>query len=303
MRRFSWAQVVVMALAVLSFGETPQKITVCELKNDPAHYSHKLVEMEGFVSHGFEDFTFFDPNCPYTPTIWLEYGGTVSSGTVYCCGSTSATSRQQEFVVDGVPVPLTDDEQFRRFNTLLHDEGDTVIHATVVGRFFPGEREPHIFGSGNWGGYGHLGCCSLLAIQQVVSIDPHDRSDLDYRASPDQPKTLNCGTFQGLEPIPSDRAIFAIQHRAEAGEESWVFDDPKRVALTFLSQTQRIPEREITGVVEQKSSGRVVYQWHPPGKTEIYMVVVSRPYWLSFYASDENKVAWIVVAAYKSCGD
>lgn len=38
-----------------------------------------------------------------------------------------------------------------------------------------------------WGGYGHMGCCSLLAIQEVKSVNPVDRDDLDYGASVDQP--------------------------------------------------------------------------------------------------------------------
>jgi hypothetical protein len=33
------------------------------------------------------------------------------------------------------------------------------------------------------------------------------------------------------------------------------------------------------------------------------MLVVSRPYWLAFYANDPKRVAWVVVAAYVySCG-
>jgi hypothetical protein len=30
------------------------------------------------------------------------------------------------------------------------------------------------------------------------------------------------------------------------------------------------------------------------------MIVVSRPYWLTFYAKDARKAAWVVVAAYES---
>ena len=305
MRRFWCVYIVVLVLSVLSCGETPERITACKLKNDPAAYRHKLVKMEGFISHGFEDFTFFDPNCPYSPMIWLEYGGTIASGTVYCCGPSSARSRQKELVVDGVSVPLIDDEQFRRFDSLIHSEGDTVAHATILGRFFPGEREPRANGSGNWGGYGHFGCCSLLVIQQVISVDPHNREDVDYRASADQTDLgkLKCGTSQDIAPEPSDRLMFDIQHTAEGAEGSWILDDPKRVALIFLAQKLRIDQRDIRGLDERKSRGRVVYDWHPAGKPETYTVVVSRPYWLSFYAADESKVAWIVIAAYKSCGD
>lgn len=38
-------------------------------------------------------------------------------------------------------------------------------------------------------------------------------------------------------------------------------------------------------------------------KNLAYMVVVSRPYWLSYYAKDRKRVAWVVLAAYESsCG-
>ena len=43
--------------------------------------------------------------------------------------------------------------------------------------------------------------------------------------------------------------------------------------------------------------------WRPETKKASYMVVVSRPYWLSFYAKDRQKVAWVLAAAYESsCG-
>ena len=298
--------VIVLIASAFSFGEEPDKVTACKIKNDPAAYSHKLVQIEGFISHGFEDFTFFDPNCPYSPMIWLEYGGLVASGTIYCCGPTNARSRQKQLTVEGVSVPLTADDRFRQFDQLIHDQPDTVIHATVLGRFFPGNREKDRGKSGDWGGYGHFGCCSLLAIQQVLSVDPHDRGDdLDYRSSPDQPDLdkLKCGTYQILGGAPSYRATFDIQHRAEAGERVWVLSDPRKVALDFLTQNLHYDEKTVTGLSERRSQGRVVYDWHPEGRSATYELVVSHPYWLSFYAEDERKVAWIVLAAYKACGD
>ena len=54
--------------------EVPEKITVCQLKSDPARYNHKLVEVTGFISHGFEDFGLFDPKCESKNSIWLDYG-------------------------------------------------------------------------------------------------------------------------------------------------------------------------------------------------------------------------------------
>src|SRR5271157_920765 len=68
--------------------EEPEMVTVCKLKDDPALYNHKLIEVEGFVSSDFEDFTLFDPTCRSFPDVWLQYGGKTDSGTMYCCGTT-----------------------------------------------------------------------------------------------------------------------------------------------------------------------------------------------------------------------
>jgi hypothetical protein len=179
-RRFTCTLIFSLVFCVLSLAETPEKITACKLKADPAAYRHKLVEIAGFISYGFEDFTFFDPNCPYSPEIWLEYGGTAASGTIYCCGPSGAKSRPKELIVDRVSIPLIDDKQFRQFDKLIHDEGDTLVHATIVGRFFPGERERDANGkSGNWSGYGHFGVavCSRFS-KSYPSIRTTRRSRL-----------------------------------------------------------------------------------------------------------------------------
>src|SRR5215510_14127515 len=77
-----------------------EKVSLCELKKDPAKYNHRLVEITGFVSHGFEDFTVSDPDCPSWPNVWLEYGGTSGSNTMYCCGVTPSHTRPKELVVE-----------------------------------------------------------------------------------------------------------------------------------------------------------------------------------------------------------
>jgi hypothetical protein len=74
--------------------------------------------------------------------------------------------------VEEIPVPLVDDAYFQRFDDLLHRHRYTLLlHATVVGRFFAGEKIHNPKGT-YWGGYGHFGCCSLLVIQQVLSVEP-----------------------------------------------------------------------------------------------------------------------------------
>lgn len=280
------------------------KVSPCELKKDPGAFNHKLVEITGFVSHGFEDFTLFDLSCSSWPEVWLEYGGTDKSGTMYCCGVTSDRSRPKPLVVENITVPLIDDARFREFDRLIQRRPDSVVRATILGRFFAGEQVKYPRGT-SWGGYGHMGCCSLLAIQQIVSVDPQDRSDLDYGASADQPHIENSGCgYKYLTPIrPYDDSIKA-QREAELRGDAWAFDDPQRVAVAALARLLGVDERSITGLKEtRRAQGRVVFGWQPPAKRASYMVVASRPYWLSFYAKDPRRVAWVVAAAYESsCG-
>ena len=101
-----------IALGILSFvmsfassafcQEKPDKVSLCEITRDPAAYNHKLLEVTGLVAHGFEVFNFFDPICPSSPTIWLEYGGKSKSGTTYCCGVTPDRHRLKELVVENI---------------------------------------------------------------------------------------------------------------------------------------------------------------------------------------------------------
>lgn len=58
---------------------------------------------------------------------------------------------------------------FERFDARIRGGADVTFPATIVGRFFAGIRQPAA--TGVFWGYGHLGCCSLLVIQQVVSVD------------------------------------------------------------------------------------------------------------------------------------
>jgi hypothetical protein len=62
--------------------EVPAKATVCQLLADRKAWDHKLVEVSGFASHGFEDSSFSDPDCPSRFELWMEYGGKGSTGTM-----------------------------------------------------------------------------------------------------------------------------------------------------------------------------------------------------------------------------
>jgi hypothetical protein len=294
---------LVLALPSVSHCQEPVKVTPCQLASDPPTYNQKLIEVTGFVSHGFEDSTIFDPACSSWPFIWLEYGGTVKSGTMYCCGVSNNRTRPNELEVEKIPVPLVSDDQFQEFDTLIQRKPDSIVHATIVGRFFAG-KQIYYPKKTFWGGYGHMGCCSLLTIQQVLSVDPHNRLDVDYGAAPDQPK-MNMGcVYRRLTETLTYSASIEDEKLADNGDRVWAFDEPQRVASDSLAQLLTIDETSIQGLKETlKTDGRFVYDWTSGDKRTSYMVVVSRPYWLSFYSADPKRVAWVVTAAYESsCG-
>jgi len=304
-----WAALVMLFCAGAAVAEEqPATVTVCQLKSDPAAYNHRLVEVTGFVSHAFEDFTIFDPTCPSWPAVWLEYGGKAKSGTMYCCGVTADRHRPKELKIEDIPIPLTDDEQFHQFDKLIQPPfrsgmHGSIVHATLVGRFFSGRLINYPKGS-SWGGYGHMGCCTLLAIREVKSVDTQNRDDLDYGAGFDQPDIgkVGCG-YRFLTSIDSTTDSIKAQQEADRGQRDWVFNDPQRVASEAIARFANVEESSVAPQETHKAQGRHVYEWKPADNRESYMVVVSRPYLLAFYAHDPNRVAWVVAAAYvSSCG-
>jgi hypothetical protein len=150
-----------------------------------------------------------------------------------------------------------------------------------------------------------MGCCSLLAIQEIKAISPQDRDDLDYGASSDQPDITKAGCgFRDLTPIDPTSDLIKAQHSADLGNNDWVFDEPRQVASAAIARFANIDDTSIAGLKEtRKAQGRVVYEWRTSKKAKTYMVVVSRPYWLSFYARDTKRVAWVVAAGYVSSCD
>ena len=147
-----------------------ETVSVCAVAGDPAAHNHKLIDVSGIVSHGFEKFTLTNQNCPQS-IVWLEYGGRLNSDTVSCCGNTAQAPRPAPFAIDGVAVPLIDDAMFHRFDDRIREGGDAKFGAALRGRFFAGEKRRSASGGEFWAGFGHLGCCTLLVIQQVLSVD------------------------------------------------------------------------------------------------------------------------------------
>jgi hypothetical protein len=217
--------------------------------------------------------------------------------------------RPKQIKVEHIPTTLVDDKQFREFDKLIQLRPDSTVHANIVGRFCSGHA---LTTSTVGGGYGHMGCCSLLMIQQVFSVAPHDRIDVDYGGATDAPNISEVGCWYRdllslepphIDPKEQQQVSLAIeaQRHAELGQRAWSFDDPQRVAIDSLAQALKLEVDSIRGIKQTRAQqGRFVYEWKPDGKKLSYMMVVSRPYWLSFFASDPKKVAWIAVSAYET---
>lgn len=280
-------------------AQEPRNVTYCELGRDPAAYNHELIRLTAFLTHGFEDFQLAEPNCPDLPydfSVWVTYGGKVQSNTIYCCpGEGGKKARSKSLTVEGVQVPLLDDFVFHQFTHLLEKEPDTTVRATVVGRFFAGEKWQSPLGSTLWGGFGHLGCCSLFVIQRVESFEPHTRKDVDYTAEAGSYEENGCSSGRGYSysglryvSLTDPEEAIAEQALADSGERAWAFTDPQRVAVESLKSFYK--DRVLLLRCVKKTPARQVFRWED-GKTVI-TVVVTRPYWLSFY-SKSGSVAWV----------
>jgi hypothetical protein len=161
---------VVIAWALPAFAEEPIKVSVCQLLEDPGRYNHRLIEISGSVSRGFEEFTLTDRNCKSHDTIWLELGGTQGSEVVYCGGVSADAKRKSALVVEGVETRLVVDAMFEKFQkTTMPKRGYGKAEVAIVGRYFSGTKQT-LPGGTFWLGYGHMGLSTLLVIEQVKQV-------------------------------------------------------------------------------------------------------------------------------------
>ena len=157
------------------------KTTVCEVLANPPAFNHKLIELTGDATEGMENFSLTSKDYRIDKDnwtgIWLEYGGRRRSGAKYCCGVTMERTRASDLIIEGVRTSLVNDHNFRAFDARVYPSGE--VRARLIGRYFAGTRQdsPARPGVYLWGGYGHFGMATLLVIQQVVSIEPRDKTD------------------------------------------------------------------------------------------------------------------------------
>jgi tetratricopeptide (TPR) repeat protein len=275
----------------------PTDVTYCDLTRNPERFDKQSIRLTAFVNYAFEDFTLWDPACTPPPNsefrAWVTFGGDLSPGVPYCCPGEGGTR------TGATPYPLTKDQTFERFQRLLQTERDTVARVTAVGTLLAkSEGKTAIERATGGGGYGHFGCCSMFVIERVESFDAHARTDLDYSASAgfyDQGgckwRSLRWELEDAFGSGSTTARGIREQIDAEAGDRAWAFADPHRVALEAARTVHGSPAKSLKLV--KKSSSRHVFEWDHDH--QITTVVVTRPYWLSYFARASD-VVWVVTA-------
>jgi len=262
-----------------SKSEAAVKVSVCQLKSDPAAYEHKMVEVTGFaMTGGREDFDLFDLACAEGERrgVHLKSGGDV---------------------IEGIKTQLVDDTRYGQFLDLVYGgHGNSVAHATIVGRFFA--TKPVKYESGFV-----LNTRNTLAIERIVSVDPRRSKAFDYtgQLSNDEPEDDHAGCgYTELTESRSSAELLKAQEKADRAEDEWTFTNPRRVAVDGLAKLLTIDENSIRLKLKRRAPGRFVYEWRPKKDGDYYVVIVTRPYVLSFYAKNPNRVTWVVRAAYEA---
>jgi hypothetical protein len=169
---------------LIGLGQTPVKVKLCDLVRDPEKYTRQWVEVRGTVDLAFEDFSLHTGDCgPEQRGIWLAYGGDQPTPTPSTANDT-VRKPGTVFKVDGISVPLERDAALRLFQDRLmarrlrtpdgsgcdQDCRLYEVTATFVGLFMGATEYPNTPFSPLLG-YGHLGCCHLLAIRRVIAVD------------------------------------------------------------------------------------------------------------------------------------
>jgi len=152
------------APASASQDERPIQVSVCKLTKNPEAYDRRLVAVEGKLSQGNEEFSLHAKDDFPCGAIWLDIGGKSVSGTVYCCGGNQGYGRPANLTVDGIEIPLSEDDETKSAIERIQSRSRSDYNSSdinLIGRFFAK------------GHYGHFGVSNtLLVIQRVLSLRP-----------------------------------------------------------------------------------------------------------------------------------
>jgi hypothetical protein len=294
---------VLLATAVLSLlgtalaaQERPFDTSVCGLLLHPEKYNEGLVSVEGLVTVGSDEFLLHDAGCgDANGRVWLQFGGGVPSPGA---GSVSRGMSGKPRTVEGLELPLTKDRDFDAMQKLLKEvqkSGHTkMLRATLVGKYFSGKPTNTVNGGVLRSGYGRMGCCSLLVIQEVAKVEGGLEEPVDFSPlSGVSPRNLakGCSILELQVPPLEDEDQL---ERKSLEEEYSYLHDPKHVAARAVAVAQQIDPAEAEKQLQTESTGQTVaaYTWTSADGARSYHVVVNKPYGLLATAVSGEAVIW-----------
>ncbi len=164
----------------LAQAQSPVAVSPCELAANAAKYHKRVVQVRGFISVAFENFTLATNDCGAGERwIWLSYAGDEPTPTMSTVNDQARKSGSAP-ILDGKRLELRRDASLDLLKKRLTAERLGMpggkgcydrecylydVKATITGTFLAAPER-------KLGGYGHLGCCHLLIIQAVDDVDP-----------------------------------------------------------------------------------------------------------------------------------
>jgi len=257
-------------------------VTACQLTQHPDKYNEGLVSVEGLITIGPEEFMLHDRHCgDGSGRIWLEFGGGIPSPGM-------ANAHGKSGPAEG--LPLTTNRDFDALQKLVQAaQGKTkMLHATLIGKYFAGKPTTIAGGETVRAGYGRLGCCSLLVIEEVVSVGPELEEPVDFSpVAKMSARALAKGcTIAELQLSP--REDEDQLERNSLKDEYQYLHDPKKVAARAVAvQEQRSPEDSAEDIAR-----RLQTDWTTQSLAS-YHIVVNKPYWLLETAISGDAVIWV----------
>lgn len=270
--------------------------TTCGLLLHPDKYDEGLVSVEGLVTVGPQEFLLHDASCgDANGRIWLQFAGDVDSPGG---GNVSRNLAGKPRTVEGLQLPLNKDRDFDAMEKLLQQarkSGKTkMLRATLIGKYFPGRPTRTVSGEEMRSGYGRMGCCSLLVIEEVAKVGTELEEPVDFSpVSSVAPRILRKGcTVTGVSVTPHEDEDQLERKSLE--DEYQYLHDPKKVAARAVAVQSDIDADEIDRHMQTESANQVMasYLWSSTDGTASYHVVVNRPYWLLQTAAGGDAVIW-----------
>lgn len=294
--------VIAVACAFVSAAsaqERPFDTTACALTQHPDKYNEGLVSVEGLITVGPDEFMLHDPNCgDDRGKIWLEFGGGVESP-----GATPSAhlAKNRPRTFESLELPLNKDRDFDALQKLLQaaqKSGKTkMLHAIVVGKYFPGKPTKTASGETVLSGYGRMGCCSLLIIEEVGTVGPDLEEPVDFSpVSKISQKTLAKGCTIAELQVPPREDEDQLERKSLEDEFKYLHD-PKQVAARAISVQEEIGAGDIEKHLQTESATQSLasYTWTSTSTDAAtsYRIVVNKPYWLLQTAVSGDAVIWV----------